>query len=335
MKYIQWMNDNWDNIKDINILNITLPGTHDSGSYSCNPTLGMAPFAPKITKNKLISTCFGGTIRRWADSQGIDLYQQLSCGARYLDLRVCVSVNDHQIRTEHSMYGTTFDDLFNQINCFLMTYRKEFVILHLRHFQYYKMYDMPDKYHEEFIGKIKQVFGDIIIKEKDFQLPLEELLKNKKRVFVFYGDAIWAEKYDFLINPLYIWNPWMKSDNVPELLNKLVNTIHKRKKKERQHKFCFCLQSCLTPDTQIIEKGILNKFKTCFHPTVPTTLKDIAIEVNNKLLELYNSRDNLNIVSVDWLILFPNLVKLLIDKNLIFEVYTDEDLKWDKNNLNE
>ena len=45
----QWMKEYWEIIKDKTIFDIVLPGTHDSGSYSCSFDNGI-PIAPNIIK---------------------------------------------------------------------------------------------------------------------------------------------------------------------------------------------------------------------------------------------------------------------------------------------
>ena len=58
-----------------------------------------------------------GIIAGWGEAQALDIYGQLTAGARYLDLRV---VHERgRYFTEHGMAGASFESIFAQIDAFL------------------------------------------------------------------------------------------------------------------------------------------------------------------------------------------------------------------------
>ena len=88
------------------------PGAHNAGSYSISTSLGILPCSPA-------PPMFGAFFVRWSLCHSQDVYQQLKAGCRYIDLRVCVSHIDQELRTEHTVYGERTKVVLEQIRRFL------------------------------------------------------------------------------------------------------------------------------------------------------------------------------------------------------------------------
>lgn len=75
-----WMTQLPDALKDIPLINLAIPGTHDSMSFGIRPRARVAPDAvPIVNQLYKVMPC---VIRRWAITQSLNTIQQLECGIR-------------------------------------------------------------------------------------------------------------------------------------------------------------------------------------------------------------------------------------------------------------
>ncbi len=94
--YENWMSSLPDEVKDLRIDQILLPGTHDSAAYqwdyrrSIIDSQLMEILYPLITKSKSFRKFIKGT----ALAQNKNIYDQLNSGIRFLDLRVSLDPKD-------------------------------------------------------------------------------------------------------------------------------------------------------------------------------------------------------------------------------------------------
>lgn len=316
----RWMEQFWDSVKDKTIFDIVLPGTHDSGSYSCNFNNGIAPFAPRILKRKCIPKFIKNDAIVWTKTQDDNLLVQCMGGARYLDLRVCISVKDREIRTEHSIYGEKYLNLLNQIQFFIKSQQKEFIILHFRHFSKNKMNEMTEDDHKTLINMINKSIGKYCVFKEEIKNKLNDLLKINHRIFIIYDNPI-NEKYDWLISGDSIWNKWTNTQTPLELTNKLTQYVNEYNDDDNNNKL-FCLQSCITPNDKMIKQYILKKLfgrlLSNRYKNIPMSLHDVGEEANSAIIKWIESNNDykLNIISFDCLSLHRDLVILLIYKNI-------------------
>lgn len=76
-----WMGSLPDRLKEIPIINLAIPGSHDSMSYGIRPNANIAPDAePVVNKLYKVMPC---VVRRWAITQRLNAVQQLIHGIRY------------------------------------------------------------------------------------------------------------------------------------------------------------------------------------------------------------------------------------------------------------
>lgn len=85
------MYDNRDALADVGLLNITMPGTHDSAAFSLTNHImpGSLPW-PWIQVLDILAKAGMGYIVQWAKSQTADLATQLHHGVRFFDFRAGV-----------------------------------------------------------------------------------------------------------------------------------------------------------------------------------------------------------------------------------------------------
>ena len=316
----QWMKEYWEIIKDKTIFDIVLPGTHDSGSYSCSFDNGISPIAPNIIKKKCLQRFFKKDIIGWTKTQNDNLLIQMVGGARYLDLRVCVSVIDDEIRAEHSIYGEKYDDLLSQIQLFLKTQPNEFIILDFRHFTKNSKTGMDMSDHKRFTDLLSKTIKNYCVRKEEVGLTFSELLKKNHRVYALYHDDDVSCNFDWLLLDDTIWNKWTNTQTPNELTNKLTEFSNDFYTEEHFVKTLFCLQACMTPNNQMIKKYIMKKYFGKLLPkkykNTPMSLKDVAKEANMATYKWIEANDfKLNIVAFDNLVLSRDLIILLIHSN--------------------
>lgn len=103
-------------IENLHLNELTLPGTHDAGTYKAS-----------------------GITQPLVQTQYLDINQQLSQGVRALDLRLIIGNGSGDDRFEICHGTQTFElklvDVLNQINSFLKSTSKEIIILDLHIFE--------------------------------------------------------------------------------------------------------------------------------------------------------------------------------------------------------
>jgi len=157
-----WCEDLESTIAQRTVAQLVLPGSHDSGAYSCGtvthgPCCGarVGAWAPAWLKHPL-SCLYSRIAVVWSTAQPDDIFSQLSIGVRYLDIRVCYDPVDKLLRTEHSVLGTTIEDILSQIAAYIKGYSKEIIIVHLRKFRLEGSHDMSPAHHRELVDLVEK-----------------------------------------------------------------------------------------------------------------------------------------------------------------------------------
>lgn len=119
--FAEWQNYIAD---DARVMSVATPGSHDSGTVN-------------IGNNDAIN--------KLAETQGADIYTQLTLGSRYFDVRVNVGTefdedggvkDKNALKIFHSFinFGMTFEKVLDDINRFFDEYSGQFIILDFQHF---------------------------------------------------------------------------------------------------------------------------------------------------------------------------------------------------------
>ena len=157
---------------NMSITNISIPGTHDSGTYAFESIRWTLPIA-----------------YLWATCQTYTLYEQLSVGIRYLDLRI--GIYDNKAYICHGKYAgkplctdLTLKNAVNQIRVFLMEHRYEAVICHFRS-------EYPDQEMQVAAAVERELYDDI---NKDYvwdeaRLPQLKEVRGKLIYWKFYSSS--------------------------------------------------------------------------------------------------------------------------------------------------
>eukprot|EP01126_Amoeba_proteus_P042824 TRINITY_DN4665_c0_g2_i1.p1 TRINITY_DN4665_c0_g2~~TRINITY_DN4665_c0_g2_i1.p1 ORF type:complete len:230 (-),score=35.23 TRINITY_DN4665_c0_g2_i1:622-1224(-) len=101
----KWMEEHWDTISHLTLKDITVPGTHDSGSWSVtDQLLGVPTWLDEIVKiADFLHLPVGTIIDWWAQSQTQNFFDQFTGGIRYVDVRVIYDTTNRYWRTHHGI----------------------------------------------------------------------------------------------------------------------------------------------------------------------------------------------------------------------------------------
>lgn len=166
-----WMSQMPSALKDIPLIYLSIPGSHDSMSYGIRPRARVAPDAePIVSKLYRLMPC---VVRRWAITQRLNIMQQLFCGIRYMlmsstdraptlnlvtsyryfDLRICMCLKDNNFYFVHGLYCEEIRKPLEEMASYLDEHPQEFIVLDCQHF-----YNFADGDYNRLEKIFRQVF---------------------------------------------------------------------------------------------------------------------------------------------------------------------------------
>jgi len=135
-----WMADMMQQIGDVPLCRVTLPGTHDSGTYGMTMRSALDPYNEGARLRVLVAaerlahqrgTSARPLIALWSQAQDLSITDQLQAGVRYLDLRV--SLVDSTYLLGHVLVCGTLDDALQQVLMFTQQHPSELIIVDVNH----------------------------------------------------------------------------------------------------------------------------------------------------------------------------------------------------------
>ena len=179
---------------------LTLPGTHDSGSYTLSKRLIPGAFGPDLEAAIEVAEELGIPVDRiitpWALSTRCDVLQQLRAGARYVDVRAgwdgALGERGEWV-VHHAEEGVRVEAVLRQVAAFLAQRPTEIVLVELSHF-----YGSPGPGARRALAELAvAVFGDLLHpKRRGLGATLGELVAAGTRAvvtFEFEDDETAAE----------------------------------------------------------------------------------------------------------------------------------------------
>lgn len=318
-----WMS----NLKsNINLRNVVIPGSHDSGTYEITASSGLCLDADHQI---LVFASNVGIASQWAKAQSNSVLEQLNSGIRYFDIRISdghysgLVIKDLSIDNVvgspvicHSVGTTSPFSILHDIQMFIEDNPKEIIVLNFQHF-YHKQEDASEFYYE-LISQMKKAFGSKIIDRKKFGESVENLTVNKlwdsgSQVLILFDQDHKVEKtlspesgvnflkaYPSIYNDeTSIWsandflsNRWPNASSVDELKNKLMDIV----KSMPANNKLFVLQGVVTPDNGMYMNAISGG--------LPKSLEELGNNVTPNV-ESWVVNDwvdkGLNIIMCDWI----------------------------------
>jgi hypothetical protein len=293
-----WMGILYNKIKDKKLIHLTIPGSHDSNTYT--------------VVNSMMA-------KKFAKCQAINVYEQLKLGIRYLDLRF--GVLEDQIIDQHGPFeGGLFEKNLQLIKEFLDKHPEEFLIINFQNES-----KIESKYQKEFIKMVLKYLEKYLITEEDKKtwfniesVTLEMVRMHKKNIFAFLSSYI-RESGVFSDNYLKnkgihdqgesIDSKWHDVNNAVKLIRS--NEENLKNKKNVTNKF-FCSQFVLT-----FQRDPENIIKNIVSFTSPDNYKFVEKLFNTGLLQkcIVENLKNFNLVLLDQIDFDLEILKILICSN--------------------
>lgn len=244
--------------EDLKLKDLSLLGSHDSGTYQLYPFMGISPdeygnFIYKIGNLPIIGHLIDMTIiKAWSVTQANDITGQLSQGVRYFDLRFAPDANG-SFRICHGLFGNLMNEINNQINNFLNSHPKEIVLLDFTFMDIHGQ-ELNQDQQSQVIQQMNQIFcSKIAPSTYGSDINLGQMWQNNKQVIIFWRDSAMARlRPDILWDrDTFLQSTWHNRANIADLVNDLNEGLAARP----PEKF-YVNQAVLTPNSDLIIKNI-------------------------------------------------------------------------------
>uniref|UniRef100_A0A182IYF0 Phosphatidylinositol-specific phospholipase C X domain-containing protein n=1 Tax=Anopheles atroparvus TaxID=41427 RepID=A0A182IYF0_ANOAO len=256
-----WMGRLPSELKAVPIINLAIPGSHDTMSYGIKNKAPVAPDAEPVvaTLNKFIPC----VVRRWAVTQRYGILEQLKAGVRYFDLRICMKRPENKFYFVHGLFCEEIMEPLEQLKDFLRTHPKEFVVLDCQHFYQFNPTD-----HCVLSAELNRIFDRKIYSRNVCQLKectLESATSSGKQVLIVYrSDACVNERFWLSQD----WpTPWPNEINVKKLRQYLDESLAQRRPDTG-----YVSQCVLTPSVRYIVPRFMSSLRATCAKTVDRQL---------------------------------------------------------------
>ncbi|XP_017056656.2 PI-PLC X domain-containing protein 2 [Drosophila ficusphila] len=254
-----WMRDLPKELRDLSIINLAIPGSHNSMTYGINSKSKLSPDAEtSIRRWHRFFPCF---VRRWSRTQACGTIEQLQLGVRYFDLRI--AQKDDKFYYCHGLFAMEIFEPLLEIRQFLDSHPDELVILDLQHF-----YDLTVAHHQRLHKELIQFFGQRVYSTADGTLKdctLNRCAEIKRQLVIIYRRCPIPLPLRFW--PSFAWpTPWPNKASVKQLQSFLEDSLLSRQPQQG-----YVSQCLITPTGRYIA------FRFFF------TLKSTAKRVDKKL----------------------------------------------------
>lgn len=184
----KWMSALPEELWDVPLTQLAIPGSHDAMSYCLDINSPLVRSESDVFRVlDAVCCCFTRRIIfKWATTQDKSIEEQLALGIRYFDLRIAHKQNDcsPDLYFTHVLYThLTVLETLTSVAIWMKSHPKEVVILACSHFE-----GISEKLHEEFIFSIKKIFGSKLCPQKAADLSLRNLWALGYQVILSYED---------------------------------------------------------------------------------------------------------------------------------------------------
>lgn len=265
-----WMGNLPEELHNVPINQLAIPGSHDSCSYTITPQAEIAPDNEYYgnTLVKLLGPIGKQILYSWSVTQNITTREQLRSGIRYFDLRIAVrkDPSDENLYLIHGLFGAVVDNFLVEVKEFLESHRSEVILLHFQHF-----YNMTDTHHNRLLNKLTSAFGPLMCQfTTDMgNVTLASLWRRGYQMITFYAHEKLAKYHPYLWPTSYIPNPWPDDDDATRLVTFWNRTLQQG----RDPKKFFVLQGVGTPQASTVTMHICNSLRVYIAPKVNAALE--------------------------------------------------------------
>ncbi|XP_067401832.1 PI-PLC X domain-containing protein 1 [Emydura macquarii macquarii] len=183
----QWMSQLPENLWDVPLHNLSLPGSHDTMTYCLDKKSAISVNESKLLQwiDKCMPCLIHPIIMKWSKTQELNVLEQLDAGIRYLDFRIAHKPDDPSMNLYfvHMVYTTAVvEDILWEILKWLQTHPREVIILACRNFV-----GLTRELHHHFISRIKRIFHSKLC-PKDVVPTLRNMWTYGYQVIISYED---------------------------------------------------------------------------------------------------------------------------------------------------
>ena len=182
-----WMGDLPSRIKASPLCSVSIPGSHDSFTYSLEQRGGAGPDQPPCIRalTRRFPTISSWLLYRWSVTQRRTVSEQLEAGVRYLDIRLqaLTEQGEREFRVLHCLLGERVTTLLAQIKLFLLQNKSEVVILDFHH-----LYQFEPRDHERLTQLLLTMFRGLLCswQQDTRQLSIASMGASGARLIVIY-----------------------------------------------------------------------------------------------------------------------------------------------------
>ncbi|ALC38882.1 CG10747 [Drosophila busckii] len=254
-----WMQELPPELRAISVINLAIPGSHNSMTYGINSSSELAPDAESAIKRWYrFFPCF---VRRWSKNQSCTILDQLQMGVRYFDLRI--AQKDGKFYYCHGLFAMEVFEPLLELRQFLDTHPQELVVLDLQHF-----YDMNVPQHQQLHTELLQFFDQRLYATTDGSLldcSLARCEQLQRQVVLIYRRCPIVLPVQFW--PSFAWpTPWPNKASIKKLQAFLTDSLLSRQPQQG-----YVSQCLITPTGRYIALRVF------------FTLKGTAKRVDKKL----------------------------------------------------
>ncbi|XP_044043826.1 PI-PLC X domain-containing protein 1-like isoform X2 [Siniperca chuatsi] len=180
-----WMSSLPEELLDVPLWNLALPGSHDSMSFCLDvfsPVLRSEPCLLRLI-DRLFPCWTRPCVSRWATTQSV-LSDQCDLGIRFLDLRIARKPSgDSKLFFAHGIYTLmTVKGALDELANWLDAHPKEIVIISCSHFE-----SLTDEDHVQLVEFIVALFGKKLCSSQDTP-TLRSCWSRDQQVVISYGN---------------------------------------------------------------------------------------------------------------------------------------------------
>lgn len=263
-----------------NLTDLTLPGTHNSGTHTINWTPNTAALGAFYSPKSKIGKYF---IKPWVKTYDISIYEQLKSGFRMLDLRIVYHENVWYIHHTYTCYPLVdaIYDILKFMDETKNTYESLIILFTLAN------------YHESIITLLDML--DVYIL-KDRLMNLNYMKSNNQRIIPIWNFPS-NKPYPYYISAYYYIASWLNTDNPDKSMIYLESEMKKYANRDR-HYIHHVYYHLTANKTTIIKDTLAKIFIPCF--TIGN--KRMQNKMNLYMDKLFNNSDiqHVNVILSDY-----------------------------------
>ncbi|XP_077994871.1 uncharacterized protein LOC144448481 [Glandiceps talaboti] len=274
----RWMTSLYNIIKNKNVSNLIIPGTHDSGTFGITSDNGYL-----VDKSFNVFYDLGlPELHLWSRSQTGNFTAQLEAGMRYLDMRIAAITKggNFEFYWWHGLTGDRIEPGLQEIANFAKINPGEILILEIHSFAIpgnsqsntLPMTQMQKKKVSDLI--FKYLGSGIVPSSLGNNPTVQDILASKRNIMAYVDDDYVIAQHQEWFRKDVVINGWVGENNPEDVFNsrcEILNKFHTQSSND-----ITVLSSCVTPDTTnviggLFLAGIVPKNLNVYAPTFDLT----------------------------------------------------------------